>query len=96
MSVFGKPVIICMFSLTSQEYTMWGYLLHKKLRKEINAALFYQLEKELSLEDSIKVSNLFLICTSSLLEENHLQPELETEVSSYIGPYIIPYYLNIP
>lgn len=38
----------------------------------MNAGLFYQLEKELSLEDSIKVSNLFLICTSSFLEENHL------------------------
>lgn len=47
MSVFGKPVIICTFSLTSQEYTMSGYISHKKDRKEINAALFYQLEKDL-------------------------------------------------
>lgn len=62
----------------------------------MNAALFYQLEKELSLEDSIKVNNLFLVCTSSLLEENHLQPELVTEVSSYTGPYIIPYYPKVP
>lgn len=72
MNVFGKSVIICMFSLTSQEYTMWDYVLHKKDRKEMNAGLFYQLEKELSLEDSIKVNNLYLICTSSFLEENHL------------------------
>lgn len=61
----------------------------------MNAALFYQLEKELSLEDSIKVNNLFLICTSSL-EENHLQPELITEVSSHTGPCIIPYYPKVP
>ena len=51
---------------------MWGYVLHKKEGKERNAALFYQLEKELSLVDSIKLNTLFPIYTSSLLEENLL------------------------
>lgn len=51
---------------------MWGYVLHKKKGKETTAALFYPLEKEVSLVDSIKLNNLFPIYTSSWLEENPL------------------------
>lgn len=51
---------------------MQGYVLHKKEGKETNAALFYQLGKDLSSVDSIKLNNLFLIYTSSWLEENPL------------------------
>jgi len=46
--------------------------LRKKGGKETNAALFYQPEKELSLADSIKLSNLLPIYTSSCLKENPL------------------------